>query len=464
MKNNGKTPEMEKRSENSETHVPPEMTTPATDSDMMDVTRQENRTSDFEAQLREIDCAILAVDTVKEKMGNREPKKENRADTGSFYSDQPEAIRNGGKEGKSIKGQSLYAGPLTDSDGPFECARNQQEAQKTQSHMDPKTFEGGRVLRSKACDTIQKTHIHDTVPKNENKRQETSTSRKSPEKKKTPEYRGKENEPHLEGRTPQGQEVQGGVIQGTWKRYRRDGEDAASFTVAGPETGSKRKGTMPLKEVQEGAESGKRSKKEEEVVLGIVGQQWRVTGFYGNPETSKRQDSWLLLKQLSTLNSLPWVCLGDFNELMNGSEKEGGSARPVKQMEAFCEVINSSCLRDMGYKGQDYTWSRRMGNRGWVRERLDRALVSTNWTARFPQMQLHHKPNSASDHCVLVLKDVQNSRKKRRRKKLFRFEEMWLKDESCVGVIEDAWDRGSNRRHCKPALRNWNARGGHLPS
>ena len=56
---------------------------------------------------------------------------------------------------------------------------------------------------------------------------------------------------------------------------------------------------------------------------GVIGKQWRITGFYGNPETSKRPDSWLLLKRLSTLNSLPWVCLGDFNELMDGRVKGG---------------------------------------------------------------------------------------------------------------------------------------------
>ena len=61
-------------------------------------------------------------------------------------------------------------------------------------------------------------------------------------------------------------------------------------------------------------------------------------------------------------------------------------------------------------------------------------------------MQLHHKPNSSSNHYVLILKDVQNNKKKRRQKKLFRFEEMWLKEESCAGVVEDAWVIGTVRK------------------
>lgn len=47
-------------------------------------------------------------------------------------------------------------------------------------------------------------------------------------------------------------------------------------------------------------------------------------GFYGNPKTNRSEESWLLLKRLSRENSLSWVCMGDFNELMHGGENEGG--------------------------------------------------------------------------------------------------------------------------------------------
>ena len=46
-----------------------------------------------------------------------------------------------------------------------------------------------------------------------------------------------------------------------WKRIQREGDEVASYTVAVTETGSKRKGTMPLKEVQKEARSEKRRKK-----------------------------------------------------------------------------------------------------------------------------------------------------------------------------------------------------------
>ena len=42
---------------------------------------------------------------------------------------------------------------------------------------------------------------------------------------------------------------------------------------------------------------------------------WRFTGFYGEPETHRRHESWDLLRQLHRQSSLPWLCAGDFNEL-----------------------------------------------------------------------------------------------------------------------------------------------------
>ena len=45
-------------------------------------------------------------------------------------------------------------------------------------------------------------------------------------------------------------------------------------------------------------------------------EPWRATGFYGHPETNKRYISWHLLDSLSIQCNLPWVVLGEFNEIL----------------------------------------------------------------------------------------------------------------------------------------------------
>ena len=74
-------------------------------------------------------------------------------------------------------------------------------------------------------------------------------------------------------------------------------------------------------------------------------------------------------------------------------------------MNSFRATINRCKLQDLGYVGADYTWSRRLGARGWVKERLDRALVSLEWKTMFPKVRLFHVATSASNHSMLVLKN-----------------------------------------------------------
>ena len=52
--------------------------------------------------------------------------------------------------------------------------------------------------------------------------------------------------------------------------------------------------------------------------------EWRLTGFYRNPETNRRGESWRLLKEIGSRNNLPWLCMRDFNEILHVDEKVGG--------------------------------------------------------------------------------------------------------------------------------------------
>jgi hypothetical protein len=38
--------------------------------------------------------------------------------------------------------------------------------------------------------------------------------------------------------------------------------------------------------------------------------QWKLTGYYGHPESSKCAKSWALLQHLKTYQPISWLCLG----------------------------------------------------------------------------------------------------------------------------------------------------------
>ena len=71
------------------------------------------------------------------------------------------------------------------------------------------------------------------------------------------------------------------------------------------------------------------------VKLGMSGEQRKFTGFYGHPDPSKRHEAWALLKHLANFTPLPWVCIGDCNDILSHSEKWGGREKSDSQMQAF---------------------------------------------------------------------------------------------------------------------------------
>lgn len=53
--------------------------------------------------------------------------------------------------------------------------------------------------------------------------------------------------------------------------------------------------------------------------------EWRFTGFYGELDTVRRCKAWDSLILLNHNLEIPWLCVGDFNELIRQDEKLGGA-------------------------------------------------------------------------------------------------------------------------------------------
>lgn len=106
-----------------------------------------------------------------------------------------------------------------------------------------------------------------------------------------------------------------------------------------------------------------------------VPETWRFTGFYGDPECGCRKESWRMLWFLRNENALPWLCAGDFNEVLYDHEQFRGNDRGEWMMEGFCEVFSYARFADLGFSGLPYTWDNRWEGRNNVKVRLDRALA-----------------------------------------------------------------------------------------
>jgi hypothetical protein len=83
---------------------------------------------------------------------------------------------------------------------------------------------------------------------------------------------------------------------------------------------------------------------------------WRFTGMYGEPRWENKHLTWQRLRELSLISDMPWLVMGDLNDILYQFEKEGGRTRAVNCMQAFRDAIDDCNLTDMGYIGDKFTW------------------------------------------------------------------------------------------------------------
>ena len=200
------------------------------------------------------------------------------------------------------------------------------------------------------------------------------------------------------------------------------------------------------------------------IVNGGTKEAWRLTGFYGEPKTSRRCEGLSMLRMLSSKPRLSWCCIGDFNELLQVGEKKGGTPRSHNLMQAFREAMDACEFVDLGFSGPAFTWHGKRG-REWIWERLDRGLANYDWLAKFPTSRVKHLSCFTFDHRPILLSLDADGERQQWSRKPFRFESIWLTNPECGHTVVRAWASthdGSPMyqtvrkiKKCKKSLKKW---------
>ena len=161
------------------------------------------------------------------------------------------------------------------------------------------------------------------------------------------------------------------------------------------------------------------------------------TAVYAPPQFYKRKSFWDYLQNLALNIALPWVLMGDFNDMTSDDEKLGGLPVNRSRIAAFRNCIDICGLIDLGFHGPRFTWTNK--SPVWqttIKERLDRGLGNAEWLMLFPSTQIHHLPRVKSDYCPIL---VDTNPFERYPSKPFRFEQMWLTDPTFSTLIQNSW-------------------------
>lgn len=195
------------------------------------------------------------------------------------------------------------------------------------------------------------------------------------------------------------------------------------------------------------------------------GTHYRVSWMYGPPYREEKPLFWDNLASFELVNTPPWLCIGDFNEILGNDEKEGGNPWPWCRTRFLRSFMDTNGLLELRSTGQFFTWENRQDPASLIRTKLDRGLVNALWLHGWPDSCVHVEPRIGSDHSPLVLFLTPRVRKKG---KDFKFEAYWADDPECGTIIQRGWNCDQNGDSlsvlsaklgaCRYELQNWSRR------
>jgi hypothetical protein len=110
-----------------------------------------------------------------------------------------------------------------------------------------------------------------------------------------------------------------------------------------------------------------------------------------------------LIRRLHSAWSGPWICCGDFNEILSGDEHFGSSEKSDSQMSLSMECLQSSGLLDLGYIGPKYTWNNKQHGDNLVCVPLDRIVENFALIGMFEGYQVENVVTTSFDHMAISI-------------------------------------------------------------
>ncbi|XP_074301544.1 uncharacterized protein LOC141632943 [Silene latifolia] len=168
-----------------------------------------------------------------------------------------------------------------------------------------------------------------------------------------------------------------------------------------------------------------------------TGEVWWLSLVYGFNRLAKRVTLLQALTHMKTMDTGPWVVMGDFNTVLAMNERISSEVSDA-EVRDFQQCIDECEIRDIPAHGAYYTWNNKHEAGDMVFSRIDRAMVNDEWLLQFQDTITMFHPKGLFDHCpcTMVLNFEGGYRKGS-----FKYFNMWGKDYKFIPVVKRIWEQ-----------------------
>lgn len=166
--------------------------------------------------------------------------------------------------------------------------------------------------------------------------------------------------------------------------------------------------------------------------------EWLLTLVYASPKLLSRVSLYEYLESMKDHMTVPWLLLGDFNEVIRQEDKRGGREVRGHSVDRMRHMIEVCQLLEVDFTGPRFTWTNGQSGNLLIEKRLDQGWANEDWFSKFCKAHVQHLPRINSDHHPLLL-DLSDTGHHRLPKRSFKFQACWMEHRDFATFMENAW-------------------------
>ncbi|GKA11701.1 RNA-directed DNA polymerase, eukaryota, reverse transcriptase zinc-binding domain protein, partial [Tanacetum coccineum] len=159
---------------------------------------------------------------------------------------------------------------------------------------------------------------------------------------------------------------------------------------------------------------------------------------YAHVRSSGRRMLWKdLICHSLVVKGEPWLLMGDFNVILDPSERSAGSSFVIAGMGDFRDCLGEIGVEDLVMSGFKFTWNKSPGRTDGLLKKLDRVMCNGQFLEKFVNSYAQFLPFVTSDHTPAVVVIPSLSRAKPRP---FKFANFLACKADFLPIVKKVWD------------------------